>query len=393
MDLLRLVLARQPVAKLTTFQKLLQSRLFVQTRAQIYDLPPGDPVKTSVLAGDLCPGAEEIVEHGMLLIRACFLRSSALFLHYSWANRGSLDFWYALGTGIPEIQNEAFRVMMDSPAYAFQLNSIEDEASIPWTSDLKVRFRGLLERLRKTKGILSEISSQVWGIAEIKLTAEQFQKLDSADAIDYLAAWVRSILKYEITTEIVPEVELLLNTNKINITSYVYAKMCIKMGYLHHLMPYIIGLNLDEVTKIVAAAFWAVNYSVLLLVANSGASVIVRNVNNDLATPYSVTVKQAEDARKCLQTPQILQMMGPDLVEYYRIIAGEIFHSDFESSYRMTAGNPGPTTTNVPDDRSISIQGIVIYDPEWIFNQKERDRSAASKAVRYAYARGKWLPE
>ena len=392
MDLLRLVLARQSMAKLISMEKLLRDKRFVYLRETLYNIPPKSDkvVRNSVLSGDLEPNSATYEKNGMLLIRACFLRDVQAFLYFSPYNRGDLDFWYALGTGIPEIQDEALRIMKNVSESLYQFDSIEDEASVPWTADLKKKFKDLLLTLDKVWGL--KIPMIAFGIAGISLPRDRVISLDEDNYHYYMIARVRSELNYDQVYHQVKEVESLLRDYDWEYLSPSKELAYARMGYFYPLFQ---EEDSQKLRKILKIGLLLVNYDLLLFTLSrskkSYESLVTETKYGRYR--YAVTTKMMINARKCLDDPRILAIMSDNVIAQYRIMAGERsrFGPECLDLY-LTTGNikifGPPRSIEISAQTQLdvgSIQGISIYDIEWLLDITQLN---GNRVRRYAFARG-----
>ena len=367
MDLLRLVLARQPMVKLVLLPRLLHSRKFLQERRRIYDLPPTDDFRRqAVNHGDLFPDAGRYSDNGMLLIRACFLQSSQIFLNFSPLNRGNLDFWYAIGTGIPAIQNEAIRILSENTNYIGQLDILEDESSIPWTPELRSKLQDMLNYFMHEKKMGSGIiPTGIFGMMDIELPARFYEEkyFSSGSIIAYIHYRVRAILNYKNVYRRFSEVEVVFLKYvpmliKRKLERYDY----IRMGYL---APVIFEFNVDvnvemKAKGICGAALRLVNYDLLQLMITLGHHIYAQNIQVVIEKRFSISRTQVINARKCLDEPKIRGMMGPGTLLGFRTVAGEML-SPMERNDLNDLVGPGPQILGGEGNQG-SIQDIVIYD-------------------------------
>lgn len=404
MDLLRLVLARQSISKLALLPRLLNSRRFVVVRREIYNLPlmKGQgvgPLERSILAGDLCPQNVGTVPTHFSLVRAVFLRNSAAFLHFAWEDDISTDFWYAMGSGIPEIQQYVIdwvkRKLVERkiPDYEMvaDLNSIPDEATIPWTSELKAEFRSLVEFLIQDMKILPADMPRLCGIADLDIGDAAFGSQGSKET--YIIARVLSMLNYKPTFHIVPEVDNFLESrgweSRVNFWSPFRKYM--SMGYY---LPLTILLNehraafdITPVKNMARAALRDFRYDILYHISRKS---YVTDLRDTIGSQFSfgrlITRLTIIDARKCLNDLNIRNLMVPEVLVIYRIIAGEILPDTVSTPFRNAVGNPGQLVGTL--HRRGSIEGLAFYDPLWLFNI-ERNSYTDPLVRTYLASRGK----
>lgn len=342
-------------------------------RESLYDLPSTDnPVEQAVRAGDLFPKAGGTIGNAVLLTRACFLQDRDLILHFSSVNESNFDFWYAIGTGILKVQDRAIqRAIEDPSSISHRLDSIEDEATIPWTSKLRTKLRTMVEGLPVEK-----IPPRIFGMLRMKLSEEV--NLRTA-VIEYLIARIRSLLNYGTTYLRNLEVESILVWRPLywEQSEWLFeSQMYMKMGYF---MPIISKIRMERELSLrtCATALSLVNYDLLQIMVDLGYSAHVKEIEAHLSYGLSISIRMAEKARRCLSSQKIVNMMSSATVERYRIVAGDVFHSI--NPLRQFVG---PTPRLLPHggrDVLTSTQGIVIYDLSGM---------GGNAAERYAFSRG-----
>lgn len=174
MDLLRLVLARQPADKLWRMPNLMKPR-FLETRAEIWGYQnTGDLILDSTRRGEVSTLSFTYVRLQFLKDRAVFLRHAGIFNVLCDVNAFEGDFWNELASGIPEIQARAIipyfflssrdmsnedrrwlglgRISHDREPPSGRIEECNDPVSIPWTASL---FKAI-EPLLYSNGNLSD---------------------------------------------------------------------------------------------------------------------------------------------------------------------------------------------------------------------------------------------
>ena len=413
MDLLRLVLARQPASRLAVLPRLFRSRQFVALRESVHDIKhkEDDPLLNSALAGDLSPEIHGPLSWKDILARSCFLCNWGMFQHFALEVGLNMDFWYAIGTGVPEIQDYAIEKMKITftnvdprhhRSFIDQLYRIEDEGTLPWTPELKTKIRDMVHHImRKVPNMLDLIPGWLYGVAEVDLKANMpnFSSYRHSSKQDYVISMVRSILDFKSANSVSKRVDKVLKKydfeTKLNARSEFDLYM--RMGY-----SILIFLALENLTiytrqmaiNVVRDALGEVDYQILLYLCNHGyASEVEPQDGLGVRHKWFITREKVENARKCLDDPHIRQLMGPDLLTIYRTISGEVFSdSGSWNRYRIPVANPGVSVGNEISYGSISIQGIVMYDPEWLFNLENGvAKSSYVIAATYSAARGNVL--
>lgn len=400
MDLLRLILARQPIARLLSLPTLLRSPAFGRIRDGIYNLrgKGGQEVK-SILSGDLCYETANTIPGRLSTCRAIFLRNQDAFLHYAREDDRGLDFWYALGSGIPEIQayalawmsmklkqdaREDYRMVGDITTILF---GIEDPSTIPWNTTLYSQFKNLVQiAMKGPYGRLGFLC----GVAGIDLSLDSRSTLDYINRRDYLIQRVRTALDYrEIFTREATVYNFLYSHDAVYISTMEKTNihLHVRMGYFHQIMEKIDDTNSpDLIIHVVNEALDTICYPLLESLTwgnyTKGLEQLGRSVGGNT---HITSRKDAENARKCLDNPAIVKLMSQKMVNIYRVIAGDIFEDVVESPYRQVSGNPGKNFNGIPS--SASIESAVIYDPNWVISI-ENDQYLETRAVKYNAARG-----
>ena len=136
MDLLRLVLAKQPLDRLLNLPVLADSKTFVRAFQQPFDREgwTNDFIGHATTRGELCRESMCLVSCGNLRNRAVFLRDAKWYKFFRNGGEEDLDFWYAIESGIPEIQSQAIAGLMLKPR---KVSSVLLQASMNWN-----QFRG-----------------------------------------------------------------------------------------------------------------------------------------------------------------------------------------------------------------------------------------------------------
>lgn len=153
MDLLRLVLARQPVDSLIRFPFLLRSRKFLLTRITVLgnrEVNTENYLDSTIADGELT--SLSVVKVGRIpaQARAIFLRNPGSYRHFVETDPIEIDLWLALGSGIPEIQATAlsrFRGQFPDEYQWEVIAGYADLLDIPWTEQLRAATGTLLGSL------------------------------------------------------------------------------------------------------------------------------------------------------------------------------------------------------------------------------------------------------
>lgn len=136
MDLLRLVLSRQPLEKLLQLPNLGDRFWRIRTNVLLHEDPILlDPTSYFMMKGELTSRSPEKVDIGFLLDRAIFLRNGLSYAYYAstlraYGNQSPLSLEAALESGVPEIQTASLAIgWFDGRKY--------DYSQIPWTKQLE----------------------------------------------------------------------------------------------------------------------------------------------------------------------------------------------------------------------------------------------------------------
>ena len=163
MDLLRLVLARQSLDRLLDFPVLLGREPFLQTRRLYINTGSWNPdyLLQCTLDGELCRLSALRATCGNLRNRAVFLRDAKWYKFFRNAREDNFDFWYAIESGIPEIQAQALAISSFRDAQLISaLCTFNDLHAIPWTPQLKEEIRALVLKIDAARVRLS--SPEAW---------------------------------------------------------------------------------------------------------------------------------------------------------------------------------------------------------------------------------------
>lgn len=388
MDLLRLVLAKQPVVKLISLPALARNSQFLRVRNNLHGIQKsstGNLLQDSILAGDLAPEAFQLLQNSHNMNRAIFLGNPGLFLHFARKSSHDLDFWYALGSGVPEIQahalawmqlrleNEAVRGQRrgeDFEELLAELVGVVDEGSIPWTPKLKAQLKRIVESFLEEKEVSPFEIPVISGICNIPTAGIQYSQ---TQLTTYIIARVRSILNYRSSLEFNTEINRLLTSlNVIQLVemAHPYGEalyVVARTGYYYPLRARLTGSG-GLFIMIAAAGLLAMEFDLLFYMAEAG---FLRGVTVPAGTPFTVPnmnlpVRLVINIRKCLDDSRIREIMSPEILLAYRAISGEIFDDVVPSPIRMLVANPGQQTGPYPVRGS--IQSIVLYDARWLLS-------------------------
>lgn len=167
MDLLRLILARQPLDRLIDLPVLLGKPEFLRARRFIVNVrgKREDYILQCTMEGELCRLSFMYAKCRDLRNRAVFLRSVEWYNFFSETLDRDLDIWYAIGCGIPEIQARALALIRHSRNPASWLGEFGDPYIIEWTPKLKRE----VEKIILENGSLSEEIIYFFGYVGLRL--------------------------------------------------------------------------------------------------------------------------------------------------------------------------------------------------------------------------------
>lgn len=392
MDLLRLVLARQPMARLVSLPRLLWSPRFEavwRSLRGIHTHRGKSLIQLATLAGDISPDSQIFAAAEDILNRTIFLRRPDMYGYFILIDQSKIDFWYALSSGIPEIQAHAILVAgqlgMDSRLR--MMHTLGDSLSIPWTQSLRAEIGNLLPKSGNYPGI-----GKIYGAAQLPLPYDFSQK--ERQVVSYFNGFTRSILRGGDTTEYVPEISSILGALSDE-NAHLLDEDVIRFGYLYR-QPNI------HVFQIYVEAVVGIVYTKLKELATSGAITVAQiDLNHGpLQYLYDTQMILTEDvilrARRCLADKDIVGILLPEVVARYKVIAGYLVDDAVGADLRMATGNPGPGTQSMPVSiGETSIAGCKMFDPIWSIeiDQQYKVYSGLGRlARRVAFARGQsWM--
>lgn len=170
MDLFRLVLCHQPLDRLLDFPVLLRCERFLRVRRSTVNtrgMVP-DYIQQCTMEGELCRFSFAHAKCIDLRNRAVFLREVKWYYLFCNKSEEDHDVWYALESGIPEIQARALAYLGTEHADYF-LSKFNDLSSVEWTPQLKKEIESiLLESGKKGKYDYPERISYLSGYMGIR---------------------------------------------------------------------------------------------------------------------------------------------------------------------------------------------------------------------------------
>ena len=374
MDLLRLVLARQPLAKLKQLPVLLRSTRFLQTRLVTVNKPNGIFLESHydmecLSDGELFPEAASIGSPKHLCNRAVFLLNAETLKYFS-AQIDGLDFWYAISTGDREIIEIAFEWLDRDPR---SLETFNDLESIPWTDELRNLFRMRSDLITGyfNVSVNAEKIATLMGFLELPLPVKEPQWHYFVGYCKYrlLREGGSTLEKNHDIEAKIPESGHAVNPMQVQAQWNTKTTFFIRSGYLY---PLITQENNDyRWADILNMAFLYASEKLIHYIIRNRKVLRVRFWGY-----FYILIKRSyvERVKIILNDARIKESLPPEVVESYKIIAGYQISGIASEEARASVGNPDPDpgkrrgafryNADVP-----SLQGIVIYDP------KSMDRS------------------
>lgn len=326
MDLLRLVMARQPLESLKRFPNLLRSLEFLKTRHAVL----GIPVKVSeitypqehvmavaasfILNGELLSDAAGYLKSDAMMYRSLFLRQPDYYRHFSGGAGMSVDFWAPLLSGMPGVQARALALLsyFISEGITFDVNisyARGAKIGIPILDDQKLCgvIRHCLETSVRNPDDLNTFLS---GMVRAKVP----RTLHGHNQILYFCGYVVS--KYRGADSLVQDPELdakflelygtsIEDENDINI------RFLIDCGYCYHLLRFLTP-NSDKGRMIIAYAKTVCNMSLIRLNPYVNVSAEYLEKTWDSFTIAKIRANLRE----------LMQYSDPILQKQYMVIAG-----------------------------------------------------------------------
>lgn len=405
MDLLRLVLARQPVSKLIALGRLIQSPRFQASWINAHDFSLREVAKgsgipqSSTTFGELSPQSTLYIPVKYLIYRSIFLRQWRAFHHLSNVESGGDSFWYAIESGVPEIQAFALanaHVSLDRDIQKFMhvtrgmigaesefgpqedypnasprdfqrnefLQGLGDASRIPWTPRIREVLTGFIGQLTQlSQRLLGESLPRIEGTLRIPRT---FGDYEGPATIDYKIEFIKSILK-EPTFEKNEEADRVYNTTPM----YGPRTVLIASGYYFHIVEWL-RAGRYEAAAILEVAFNLFAYDLIRYIIYGLKFEGVVTDKRSYAPPVGLDAVLC--ARRCLADLAILSHMDELLVTRYRVIAGDVLE-DAEASLadRVSVYNPGPINSARDSVKIYGVQGLIAYDPKQILEHRYRN--------------------
>ena len=373
MDLLRLVLARQPLIKLAKMPALHGNIRFLRVRAGIVNvmkhLPTDRPYEEAcALEGELVLIATKSIKPSNLCNRSIFLLSPSLLRYF--ARVAKLDFWYAISSGDKEIIRIAFDY---AELYPLVLSDCNDLESIPWTESLRKLFQSksaLIQRCIEAGG------NAVMLVGFLDLKHPKFG-WNNYYFLGY-CKW-RLLSKGGSTWDPDADIEKKLSARpsevyttdpfQIKLRKQIKYHDLVAAGYLHP----ILGMYNSGEDWIVLLRF-AIGFADKKLMSYILLDLGVQAGHVGFQSSAIITRTFVKKVEEILDDSTIVELLPENVVAAYKVIAGYKIAGIFDENVGASVGNPGPYIPHVEENfkyphKLKSIQGIVIYDPKYMYQE------------------------
>ena len=388
MDLLRVVLAQQPLTKLITLPRLLASPSFVAARKLVLHQSVNraeDYVLTCVRGGELFQGAEQIVRlrNYLLRERAIFLRNWEIYRHFWSVDADSeTGFWYAIASDIPQIQALAIQLLLvaantgsrDVYMVIMEVEQFQDLLEVKWTEELRQALVPLINLVANQN---QPSFRALFLLGFLNFPFPQ-RGIHSEPYIAGKLTWVTGG-------------NTILTQNNICDTILAefpgppgeYVGPLIESGYLFPLferMKRRISQEFKE--KFVSTSVLHFNLETLRVCISKGWT----NIRGFyFSNAWQVSRRDVVKIRDILNDASIVRNLPQDWILGYRLMIGEIVPEPLSLHERVIVGNPGPTT-QMTSNVWISNRSIVLYDP--VFSLKQLKGEYKRTAAAICYRRG-----
>lgn len=377
MDLLRLVLARQPMAKLREFPVLLRDIRFLSTRVAVVNVkktfnPEQQYREVCTLEGELFPESKGVVEKKDLCNRAIFLLNTDVLNYFSEGEQ-NMDFWYALSTGNPEIQQIAFRWLDNDP---YILSTCNDLESIPWTEGLREALKQKSDLIRKCfdHRVNMEQTVLLMGFLELAFPGFGWHWAYITGYCKYkLLSQGGSTLEKDVDIEkmfsIIPQEGFIYDSALLQRQWKAMVNNLVKSGYL---FPVIENKNTGkEWMDILDSAVIYASEKLLSYIYQNRKVSSYAYTTVPSGLPTRSFVRKVEEI---LNNGDLVRSFPRHTVDRYRIIAGYKIKETVDSIIRSSVGNPDPKAKEIPKKFKYpynlpSLQSLVIYDVKSMYPQ------------------------
>lgn len=373
MDLLRLTLSRLPLTRLINLKALLRSDAFLRVRMAVINpttvtLPKNgmeNYLRLCTLDGELWQKSFLHVNLRALQWRAVFLRYSAGFRQFRDYQFSHGQLWKYLESDVPEIQARALTGLVMtwkradyihlSSALSFPADAL---TSIHWTPQLKkiITF------------ILSDWSEDyTWHRFSSLLILAGFLRIPYSGLSDrsYVIGYLLSFTNGDTVSREIPECDDIILKAYPRMNTVDVERSVAVSGYIN------------------PSSYWVVGKKSMLILALQEARLpLIRKFSDTLIQcQYSdmqdfriyprFSRKLVLRIREVLDDVSICEKILVDILEAYRVVAGEIFDSP-SSDLRVAVGNR-PPRYKFPHHPRIMSPGLgigdspTIYDPVYSF--------------------------
>lgn len=390
MDLLRLVLARQPVDSLFKMPQLLLSRRFLDIRGQVLGFPVPPRLRDCEIAYWISRGELSFVSDNEkessynLAMRAIFLYHTGYFLHF-FSQHKEIDFWMAMASGIPEIQAAA---LVSVEGNERQLHQYNDLTAIPWTPALaKVVVQ--LSRRETKRSIHERMSTdKLTSYLKARFFPESIYWQGPTNTGVMLAVTGGQSTVDEDRRINVPEVDL---KELRTMTSQYDAIRAIYAGYLYPVLSVSRRTVRGDRGEIWTAALLHARKELI----DAFSFDFANTRRHDLLTFGSVAITPAfiERARTILNDPSTMQKLPTVVWSQYWIFTGEsvgkVSIDSPDAKLQVAMPYDG---IEVPNWQKESLQEIVLYSPEYYISSPNVDAFYKKMMRTKAYILGRGTP-
>lgn len=405
MDLLRLVMARQPIGRLRDLPWLIQDREFINVRRRIHGQTRecDDYIRCCIRDGEIFPGAELIYScNDRFRARAAFLRDEMLFRHF-WEVSAEVEdgFWYTISSDHPGIQDAAIKLVKisyDTGIYSEKdvaevIIAFEDLLEIQWSEQLREEILPLVKIAVSRQLPLRGPSWKVDFL--LGFFGLETPTRIGIDASAYLImgrlAW---ITQGKSTWDYNRKCEEAINSFRTSRGDARVVEALIGSGYLCPLLGKLKKGNSESayITKISYMTWFAIkhaNHSVLRWLQGNGL-IFPAGSGRYVSFPHKDYIPGTVSRRMALRIREIRdnQLLLPlTTVDEYRILAGEIFTAaDEQEERRVSCANPAPGSA-VKQYFNLELDHCsVLYD----FDFAQRYSADSYNLATVCYRQGKW---
>ena len=289
-----------------------------------------------------------------------------------------IDFWLAMASDIPEIQDIALSTMSFDNV---QITS-GDMGQINWTTELFEKLERTIEALPIPRGMTKDLS--------------EYYKC-------YLYAKI--ITKFETITVENNDIEMIaptLGNGHSRMDGKIQA--LISIGYVY---PFLEGARSLNGRCARSRNIWrhAISYARKELIdafSVEAAAILARTWR--VRDPSAFSRPMIQRVRSILDDPNTMKRISPELEQSYRILAGEVewekippnqlppIGLPYPQDVIILHGIPGPTGSGRYKIKDITVHGYVFYLPGECGQDTSRHNPAANvMIVREAYRVGHWI--